>query len=594
MKICPNCFANYPDDYAVCPKDGTALRDTSVWQINNVIREKYKILALIGEGGMATVYKARHLLLDEVRALKVIKPELASDPQFVQRFKNEAIIARKLRHPNAVYVEDLDLAEDGRPFIAMELVEGESLKRLIERAGPVPVAGALEIALQVCQALEAAHALGLIHRDIKPDNIFLVTRPDAAPVAKVLDFGIARLKEGSASQGISGTTLTGTGVVIGTPDYMSPEQAMGKHGEQLDGRSDLYSLGIVMYRMLTGDLPFKAETTVEMILHHIQTLPQPPQVLKPQLGIPSSVSAIVMKALEKDRERRFAAATAMAEAIREARGELARASAQVTSAQAAAAASSAPRPAGIPALKSPAAPMPGRSAATPADQAAAKSSRMPIFISLGGILVAALIILGIHIYRRSRIPQPGLASRPEATSPVSAASTGAAAGSSSTGSEPANSTAPSPANQAGQKGTALKATAQSNLQSGEDSKSALKERQGSGSKLHENSGAKTGDDYRSKESPEESRLAQEGQQLLDNEKYALAAQKFRRILEINPDNAKARQSLQRSLMGLGRRLYSHGAFGKAAFNFRQVLEINPDNREAQEALQKCRELMRDR
>ncbi len=588
MKTCPKCFANYPDDYAVCPKDGSTLRDTSVWQINNVIREKYKILAVIGQGGMATVYKARHQLLDELRALKVIKPELASDPQFVQRFKNEAIIARKLRHPNAVHVEDLDLAEDGRPFIAMELVEGESLKRWIERAGPVPVATALDIAVQVCQALEAAHALGMIHRDIKPDNIFLVSRPGAAPFAKVLDFGIARLKEGVASQGMAGMTLTGTGVVIGTPEYMSPEQAMGKHGEQLDGRSDLYSLGIVMYRMLTGELPFKAETTVEMILHHIQTPPPPPQTLKPQLGIPNSVSTLVMKTLEKDRERRFPSASAMAEAIREARAAL----------TAGAPRSAAPHQAEFPGPKAPAesqarprTPTTTRQEPTPA--VLPKPSRFPMVVTLGGVLAVALIVLVISVYRRRHPTQAVPASAPEATQPgPTTSSARIVAPNPKVSGTPAATSSP-PANRSKEKSAAPSVTAEFNQHPERIPAQALAKRQVTAAESEPAPGADSREKFRSNESPDESRLAQEGQQFLDNAKYLLAAQKFRQVLEINPDNVPARQNLQRSLMGLGRRLYDHGAYAKAAFNFRQVLKINPDNREAQEALRKCREQMRD-
>lgn len=322
MKSCPQCSATYPDEYIVCPKDGARLVSESLWEPDCVIRGKYKVLEKIGEGGMATVYRAHHQLLDEPRALKVIRSDLARDEQFVRRFKNEAIITRKLQHPNAVRVDDLDIAEDGRPFIAMELVEGEGLKSLILRVGPLSFSQVVEIALQVCEALEAAHKLGLIHRDIKPDNIVLVPRRDSNPLVKILDFGIARLKEGLPGAGQAGMTLTGTGVVIGTPDYMSPEQAMGRRGDELDGRSDIYSLGIVMYRMLTGELPFKADTTVEMILHHIQTIPKPPNALKPQLGIPATISGIVMTALEKDREKRFASATLMAEALRQAHANL--------------------------------------------------------------------------------------------------------------------------------------------------------------------------------------------------------------------------------------------------------------------------------
>lgn len=316
MKSCPDCAATYPEDYAICPKDGAPLHETTLWQIGTVVRGKYRILARLGEGGMATVYKAHHELLDEMRALKVIKPELARDPEFMSRFKNEAIMARKLNHPNAVRVNDLDIAEDGLPFIAMELVVGDTLNTLVQRTGPLPVSLVLDITSNVCGALDAAHKLGLVHRDIKPDNIVLIAQREGPPLAKILDFGISRLRE--ETPGAKG--LTQTGMVIGTPEYMSPEQALGKRGDEIDGRSDLYSLGIVMYRMLTGELPFQAETTVEMILQHLRTPAKAPHEAKPELAIPEAVSAIVMKALEKDREMRFATGAEMAAAIKKARG----------------------------------------------------------------------------------------------------------------------------------------------------------------------------------------------------------------------------------------------------------------------------------
>ena len=265
---------------------------------------------------MAFVYKAHHELLDELRALKVIKPDLARDPEFMGRFKNEAIRARKLNHPNAVRVDDLDIAEDGLPFIAMELVVGDTLKTLVQRTGPLPVTLVLDVAAQVCDALDAAHKLGLVHRDIKPENIVLIAQRNGPPMAKILDFGISSLREESAG----GKGLTQTGMVIGTPEYMSPEQAIGKRGNEIDGRSDLYSLGIVMYRMLTGELPFQADTTVMMILQHLKTSPESPIKRKPLLAIPADVSAIVMKALEKDTNQRFATGGEMAAAIRKARG----------------------------------------------------------------------------------------------------------------------------------------------------------------------------------------------------------------------------------------------------------------------------------
>jgi serine/threonine-protein kinase len=278
------------------------------------VRGKYLIQSRLGEGGMAIVYKAHHELLDESRALKVIRPDLARDTEFMARFKNEAIMARKLNHPNAVRVDDLDIAEDGLPFIAMELVVGDTLKSLILQTGPLPVTLVLHIAMPVCEALDAAHKLGLIHRDIKPENIVLVAQRDGPPVPKILDFGISRLREETAQA----KGLTQTGMVIGTPEYMSPEQVMGKRRIEIDGRSDLYSLGVVMYRMLTGELPFQGESTMEMILQHLKIPPKAPHQLKPGLAIPEVVSQIVMKALEKDRENRYATGAEMATAIRRA------------------------------------------------------------------------------------------------------------------------------------------------------------------------------------------------------------------------------------------------------------------------------------
>ncbi len=320
MKSCPECLATYPDDYAICPKDGAPLDETALWQIGTVVRGKYRIQARLGEGGMATVYRAHHELLDELRALKVIKPELARDAEFMSRFKNEAIMARKLNHPNAVRVDDLEIAEDGLPFIAMELVVGDTLKMLVERTGPLPPTLVLDVAAQVCDALDAAHKLGLVHRDIKPENIVLIAQREGLPVAKILDFGISRLREETTEA----KGLTQTGMVMGTPEYMSPEQAEGKRGPDIDGRSDLYSLGVVMYRMLTGELPFQAGNTVEMLLHHLKTPPLAPHQLRPALGIPEGVSSVVMKALEKDREKRFASGAEMAAAIKKVRGSTTR------------------------------------------------------------------------------------------------------------------------------------------------------------------------------------------------------------------------------------------------------------------------------
>jgi serine/threonine-protein kinase len=313
MKICPTCQVSYPNNYAVCPADGTPLLETSIWADGSVIRGKYRIVAKVGQGGMGSVYKATHLAFDELRALKVIAPELISDDLFVKRFKHEAVITRRLQHPNAVRVDDIDEAEDGRPFIVMEFIEGKSLKKLIKEEGPLPYQRVLAIIKQCARALDAAHRLGMVHRDIKPDNIALVDSPEGEMV-KVLDFGIAKVKEARMGEA-AGMTLTGAGVVIGTPQYMSPEQAMGKRGDELDGRADLYSLGVVMYQMLTADLPFKADTTMEMLLAHMQKPPAPIAALHPELQVPDGVAVLTMSLLEKNRDLRPASGQALVQEI---------------------------------------------------------------------------------------------------------------------------------------------------------------------------------------------------------------------------------------------------------------------------------------
>ena len=319
MKTCPTCQGSYPNNYAVCPQDGSALAEIGTWSPGSVIRGKYRVVCKVGQGGMGAVYKAVHLAFDELRALKVMAPELLSDELFVKRFEHEAKITRKLQHPNAVRVDDIDKAEDGRPFIVMEFIEGKSLKQVIREEGPLAWQRVCTLMKQASAALEAAHKLGMVHRDIKPENISLVDSTEGETV-KVLDFGIAKVKEARTGEG-QGLTLTGTGVVIGTPQYMSPEQAMGKRGDELDGRADLYSLGIVMYQMLTADLPFKADTTMEILLAHMQKPPAPIWIVHPELGVPDPVAVLTMRLLEKNRDLRPASARALIQEIEKAEKE---------------------------------------------------------------------------------------------------------------------------------------------------------------------------------------------------------------------------------------------------------------------------------
>ncbi|HEV2114214.1 MAG TPA: protein kinase [Terriglobales bacterium] len=306
MKYCDVCQSTYPSEFTSCPKDKAPLHPVTEFTPGLIIRDKYEILEKIGVGGMATVYRAKHVTFNEIKAIKVVSSKLMDDEAFLKRFKTEAIITRKLRHPNAVALEDFDTTADGRPFIVMEYVQGRNLRSLIQDMGALPIARAFNIAKQVASALGAAHKLHIVHRDIKPDNIIIIPQPQGAEsqdLVKVFDFGIAKMR--SSGSDVATGTATQTGMVVGTPQYVSPEQASGKIGDSIDGRSDLYSLGVVLYEMVTGHLPFTSDTPVGYLIHHLQTAPTPPQGLKPPVRLPESVSSLLMKALEKDRNQRF-------------------------------------------------------------------------------------------------------------------------------------------------------------------------------------------------------------------------------------------------------------------------------------------------
>jgi TonB family protein len=317
MKLCPDCKNTYPDDYQVCPRDQSLLAGTGSEIVpGTILRGKYEVLCGLGAGGMATVYKVRHRAFQEIAAVKVVHAQFMADPLFIKRFRNEAVVARQLKHPNAVRIDDFDYTEDGRPFIVMEFVDGHSLYD-VRKASPTawPVERCLSIVSQVAEALCAAHTLGIVHRDIKPANILLVHGENGQINVKVLDFGIAKVENGGAFSGMT-TVLTQQNLVIGTPEYMSPEQASGRIETAIDGRSDLYSLGLVLYEMLTGAHPFQADTPMGMLIQQLNTQPPPPESVIPT--IPAAISAIVLKAIRKDPRDRFQSAGEMLAALRDA------------------------------------------------------------------------------------------------------------------------------------------------------------------------------------------------------------------------------------------------------------------------------------
>ena len=265
---------------------------------------RYDITAVLGAGGMGTVYRAVDRELQEVVAIKTLKPEmLSSDASALERFKSEIRLARKISHRNVVRTHDLGEAR-GLYFITMEFVEGTSLKDLVGARGRLPVHVMLPIAKQLCRALEVAHEAGVIHRDIKPQN--MVVERDGT--LKVMDFGIARLATRASTRG-----LTQAGMVIGTPEYMAPEQLLG---DELDVRADIYSAGVVMYECLTGRLPFEAPTFIALIAHVLEETPAPPHTLYDD--IPETISLLVMRAMARERDARPATAAALHDALEQA------------------------------------------------------------------------------------------------------------------------------------------------------------------------------------------------------------------------------------------------------------------------------------
>ena len=267
-----------------------------------VLAGRYEVLRRIGEGGMGAVYEARHTLIGKRVAVKVLLEKFHAKSDFVARLLQEARLASAIGHQNIVDVTDFGTTDDGRSFVVMEFLDGESLAELERREAPLPIDRSLRIARQAASALGAAHAKGIFHRDVKPENIYLVQRGDADFV-KVVDFGISKAVKPGGDEGGETYRLTHTGLLLGTPLYMSPEQARGE--EDLDHRVDIWALGVLLYECLTGEVPFRANNYLQIISQVLTYEPLSPARLRPELGIPDAVDAVVMRAMEKDRARRY-------------------------------------------------------------------------------------------------------------------------------------------------------------------------------------------------------------------------------------------------------------------------------------------------
>ena len=259
------------------------------------IAGRYRIISELGQGGMGAVYRAEQISLKRVVALKLLKPELSAEPGLIRRFNAEAELAAKLSHPNTVTLFDFGQDGDGTLFIAMEFVAGTSLRTVIARDGPLPAERTLAICKQVSSSLADAHACGIIHRDLKPDNVMLSVRGKRSDIVSVLDFGIAKLRDERGD--VTAMPLTQAGDMLGTPQYMAPEQI---RGETVDGRTDVYALGAMIYEMITGRLPFEAPTIMAILSKHLTEMPVSPASRRADLLIPLGLDQLVMQALQKN------------------------------------------------------------------------------------------------------------------------------------------------------------------------------------------------------------------------------------------------------------------------------------------------------
>ncbi len=300
---CPKCNTDNPETQKFCGECATPLPSSKEIPVTETLETpkeelttgstfagRYRIIEELGKGGMGKVYKALDTDLKEKVAIKLIKPEVAADKNTIERFRNELKFARKIRHKNVCQMYDLN-REEGTHYITMEYVHGEDLKRLIRKMGQMSAGQLISIAVQVCEGMAEAHRLGVVHRDLKPQNIMV----DEEGNARIMDFGIAR--------SVKGKGITGTGVMIGTPEYMSPEQVEGKESDQ---RSDIYSLGVILYEMVTGRVPFEGDTPFIIGVKHKSEAPQNPKEINSQ--IPEDLSNLILKCMEKDKEKRYQSA----------------------------------------------------------------------------------------------------------------------------------------------------------------------------------------------------------------------------------------------------------------------------------------------
>jgi serine/threonine protein kinase len=320
MKYCTTCNEKFDDSLSFCPTDGDVLEEDSSALIGSVLDGQYQVEAMLGKGGMGAVYRARHILLGDRVAIKLLPPEMRSNTEWLRRFQREGQAARRFRHPNAVTVYDLRTSADGTIYLVMEYVEGNTLDAELRKRGKFTPAEAVAVLDPIMGVLNAAHAMGVVHRDLKPENIMIgKASTGGEPVVKLLDLGIAKLREVAGAEKTGSTNLTIAGQMLGTPYYMSPEQwgeLPADGNSEIDGRADIYSLGVVFYELITGKRPFSGVTLSELRRQHVSITP--PALREVDAGVPESFSRAIARAIAKDRGERQATAGELENELRSA------------------------------------------------------------------------------------------------------------------------------------------------------------------------------------------------------------------------------------------------------------------------------------
>ena len=308
-KVCLMCGESFPDTTTFCPKDGSALRAAVKGDdlIGELIGERYLITDLISHGGMGSVYLASDVRLPQQFAVKVLKEQMSPDPAVISRFRQEAEAVCRINHDRVARVFDFGFMEDGRAYIIMEFASGRTLRDVMDDRAPFDLREASKITTMISEGLDAAHRLGIIHRDLKPENVIVVDDPGGTMRIKVLDFGIAKLIDNEAGKG-----YTQPGFVIGTPIWMSPEQL---RGEALDARSDVYSLALLTFAMLTGERPFVGDTEQTEMLARLAATPRTLAEVAPQVHFPADLQAIFDRTFSRDVADRPSSAMLFAEAV---------------------------------------------------------------------------------------------------------------------------------------------------------------------------------------------------------------------------------------------------------------------------------------